>query len=84
MNPLDVGFATCSDWHNDKVIWDTIWLSKLGVVNGCLDQWDLIISGDHGQLVLVEPDSLLTILDPGSDKHAEVELLDISDEVVVE
>jgi len=84
VHPFNVGFTTCSNWYDNQVIRNTIWLSKLEVVNGGLDEWDLLVSGDHGQLVLVEPDSLLAILDPSSDEHVKIQLFNICDKVLVE
>lgn len=84
MYPLDISFATSSNWYRNQVIRNLVWLSKLEVVKCSFDEWDLLVCGDHGQLVLVEPDSLLAVFNPCPDEHVEVEFLDICDEIFVE
>lgn len=72
MDPFDVVFATGSDWNNNQVVWNLVWFGKLEVVEFLLEKRNLVIGGDHGQLVLVEPDSLLAVLNPCLNKHVEI------------
>ena len=72
MDPFNVVLATGGNWNNNQVEWNVVWFGKLEVLDLGLDERDLVISGDHGQLVLVEPDSLLAVHNPGSYKHVEI------------
>lgn len=84
MDPFNVVLATSGNWDNNQVVWNGVWFGKLEVLELSLEKRNLVIGGDHGQLVLVEPDSLLAVLDPCSYKHVEIQFQDISDEIVVE
>jgi hypothetical protein len=82
MDPSDVSFTTCSNWCNDEVEWNQVWLSDFSVLKVSLELGDSIIGSDDGEGVLVVVNSLFAIFNPCLDHHVFASTLDISDEEV--